>query len=62
MIEAVMIAGKADSAAVKDALEKVRIEGFLGKFACTATDHQGAPVDFMRPMFLKNGEYLPYTK
>ena len=56
------MAGDADSAAVRDALEKVRIEGFLGKFACAAADHQGAPVDFMRPTFLKNGEYLPYTK
>ena len=36
------------------------MEGFLGQFACTATDHQAAPVDFMRPMTLKNGEYVPY--
>ena len=62
MIEAIKIAGKADSTAVRDALEKVKIEGFLGKFACTATDHQAAPVDFMRPMALKNGEYIPYAK
>ncbi len=62
MIEAIKIAGKADSTAVRDALEKVKIEGFLGKFACTATDHQAAPVDFMRPMKLKNGEYVPYQK
>jgi branched-chain amino acid transport system substrate-binding protein len=62
MIEAIKIAGTADSAAVRDALEKVRIEGFLGPFACTATDHQAAPVDVMRPMTLKNGVYVPYTK
>ncbi|MGD0662804.1 MAG: ABC transporter substrate-binding protein [Syntrophorhabdales bacterium] len=62
MTEALRIAGKAEPAAVRDALEKVRIEGFLGKFACTATDHQAAPVDFMRPMTLKNGEYVPYEK
>lgn len=62
MIEAIKIAGKAEPAAVRDALEKVRIDGFLGKFACTTTDHQAAPVDFMRPMKLKNGEYVPYEK
>jgi branched-chain amino acid transport system substrate-binding protein len=62
LIEAIKIAGKAEPAAIRDALEKVRIEGFLGKFAATTTDHQAAPVDFMRPMKLKNGEYVPYAK
>lgn len=60
LVEALKIAGKAEPAAIRDALEKVRMEGFLGQFACTATDHQAAPVDFMRPMTLKNGEYVPY--
>jgi ABC-type branched-subunit amino acid transport system substrate-binding protein len=60
--EALKIAGKVDPASVRDALEKVKIEGFIGPFAPTATDHQGAPSDPMRPMVLKNGEYVPYTK
>jgi branched-chain amino acid transport system substrate-binding protein len=63
MMEAIKLAGKAEPAAIRDAIEnKVRIEGFLGKFACTPQDHQAAPVDFMRPMTLKNGEYVPYEK
>lgn len=63
MMEAIKLAGKAEPDAIRDALEnKVRIEGFLGKFACTPQDHQAASVDFMRPMTLKNGEYVPYTK
>ena len=62
MMEAIKLGGKAEPAAIRDALEnKVRLEGFLGKFACTPQDHQAAPVDFMRPMTLKNGEYVPYT-
>ena len=63
LAEAIKLAGKAEPAAIRDAIEnKVRIEGFLGKFACTPQDHQAAPVDFMRPMTLKNGEYVPYQK
>jgi len=55
-------APKADSASVRDALEKVKIEAFIGSFSPTPTDHQGAQVDPMRPMILKGGEYVPYTK
>jgi branched-chain amino acid transport system substrate-binding protein len=61
MMEAIRLAGKAEPDAIRDALEnKVKLEGFLGQFACTPHDHQAAPVDFMRPMTLKNGEYVPY--
>lgn len=63
MIEAIKLAGSTEPDAIRDAIEnKVRIEGFLGKFACTPQDHQAAPVDFMRPMTLKNGEFVPYEK
>ena len=55
-------AEKIDSASVRDALEKVRIDGFVGPFACTATDHQGAPVDPMRPVVLRDGAWVPYVK
>jgi branched-chain amino acid transport system substrate-binding protein len=62
IIEAMKIAGKEDPASIRDALEKVRLEGFIGPFAPTATDHQASPIDPMRPMILKNGEYVPYGK
>jgi branched-chain amino acid transport system substrate-binding protein len=62
IVEAMKIAAKIDSESIRDALEKVRIDGFLGTFAPTTTNHQAAPVDPMRPMVFKNGEWLPYTK
>jgi ABC-type branched-subunit amino acid transport system substrate-binding protein len=62
IVEAMKIAPTVDSASVRDALEKVKIDAFIGAFAPTPTDHQGAQVDPMRPMILKNGEYVPYTK
>jgi branched-chain amino acid transport system substrate-binding protein len=58
--DAIKTAGKAEPDAIRDALEKIKFEGFLGQFACSATDHQAAPVDFMRPMTIVNGEYVPY--
>lgn len=60
--EAMKMCRNVDSASVRDALEKVKIEGFLGTFAPTPTDHQSTPVDPMRPMVLKNGEYVPWVK
>jgi branched-chain amino acid transport system substrate-binding protein len=61
VVQAMKIAGTTiDRASIRDALEKVRIEGFLGPFAPSATNHQAAPVDPMRPMVFKNGEWLPY--
>jgi branched-chain amino acid transport system substrate-binding protein len=60
--EAMKTAAKIDPVSIRDALEKVRIEGFLGPFAPTSEDHQGAPVDPMRPLILINGEWAPYTK
>jgi branched-chain amino acid transport system substrate-binding protein len=60
IVEAMKIAGKIDSASIRDALEKVKVEGFLGPFAPSATNHQAAPVDPMRPVVFKNGEWLPY--
>jgi branched-chain amino acid transport system substrate-binding protein len=62
IVEAMKISGKADRAAIRDALEKVKVEGFLGPFAPSKTNHQAAPVDPMRPVIFKNGEWLPYKK
>jgi branched-chain amino acid transport system substrate-binding protein len=61
-VEAMKAAERIDSASIRDALEKIRIEGFVGDFACTSTDHQGAPVDPMRPAVLRDGEWVPYVK
>jgi len=61
-IEAIKLAGTDNRAAVRDALEKVRYDGFVGQFACTPTDHQGAPKDTMPEMMVKGGEFVPYTK
>jgi ABC-type branched-subunit amino acid transport system substrate-binding protein len=49
-----------DRAAVRDALEKVRIRGFFGDFACTPDDHQAAPKDMGILVSVKNGEYFPF--
>ncbi len=61
-VEAYKIAGNDNRAALRDAIEKVRFDGFVGQFACTPTDHQGAPKDTMPEMVVKGGEYAPYTK
>lgn len=59
-VEALKIAGTDDRSAVRDALEKVRLDGFVGRFACTATDHQGAPEGSRVLMRIKNGELALY--
>jgi branched-chain amino acid transport system substrate-binding protein len=58
--EAIKTAGSDNRRAIRDALEKIRIEGFIGPFACTAESHQGSPVDPMIPVVVRNGEYTPY--
>jgi ABC-type branched-subunit amino acid transport system substrate-binding protein len=59
--EAMKTAQSLDRASIRDALEKVHVEGFLGPFAPTAADHQGAHTDPMRPMMFKNGQWIPYN-
>jgi branched-chain amino acid transport system substrate-binding protein len=61
-IEALKAAGSDDRAALRDALERIRWEGFLGAFACSPHDHQGSPVDNSAEMMVRNGEYVPYAK
>jgi branched-chain amino acid transport system substrate-binding protein len=61
-VAALRLAGTDDRAAVRNALEKVRYEGLLGPFACSATDHQGSPYDPETPVMIKNGEFWPYEK
>jgi branched-chain amino acid transport system substrate-binding protein len=62
-VEALKIAGTDDRSAIRDALEKVRLNnGFVGRFACTPTDHQGAPEGSRVLMTVKNGELVLYEK
>lgn len=57
---ALKIAGSDDRDAIRDALEKVRVPGFLGTFAPTPQDHYGSAVDPMVPVVMKGGEWVPY--
>ena len=59
VVEALKMAGTDDRAALRDALEKVRLEGMLGPFACTPTDHQGSPKDTSIWSVMKGGEWMP---
>jgi branched-chain amino acid transport system substrate-binding protein len=62
VIEAIKIANSDDRAAIRDAVEKVRFDGFVGPFAPTPTDHQGSPSSATVPVVLKNGEFWPWQK
>jgi branched-chain amino acid transport system substrate-binding protein len=62
VVAALSMAPKIDKESLRDALEKVKVEGFLGTFGPTKEDHQGSHVDPMRPMVFKNGQFLPWTK
>jgi branched-chain amino acid transport system substrate-binding protein len=57
---ALKLAGSDNRDAVRDALEKVRVPGFLGVFAPTPQDHYGSAVDPMVPVVMKGGEWVPY--
>ncbi len=59
-IRAIEAAGTDDRSAVRDALERIRWNGLVGPFACTATDHQGSPRDTSSAMVIKGGKYVPY--
>lgn len=59
-IEALKAAGTDDRSAIRDALEKVRWDGFVGRFACTETDHQGASEGARVLMTIENGELALY--
>lgn len=59
---AIKLAGSNDRTAIRDALEKVNVPGFLGNFAPTPEDHYGAPKDPMIPVVMKGGEWVPYEK
>jgi branched-chain amino acid transport system substrate-binding protein len=60
VVEALKIAGTDDRVALRDALEKVRYNGVAGDFACSPTNHIGMPVESVKPLVIRNGEYYPY--
>lgn len=62
LVAALKIAGTDDRAALRDAIEKVRIEGMLGPFACSPTDHQGSPKDVSIWSVVKAGEWVPHKE
>jgi len=59
---ALRLAGSDNRDALRDALEKTNVPGFLGNFAPTPQDHYGAPKDPMIPVVMKGGEFVPYSK
>ena len=59
---AIKLAGSDNRDAIRDALEKINVPGFLGNFAPTPQDDYGAPKDPMIPVVLKGGEFVPYKK
>ena len=61
-LEALKAAGTDDRAALRDALERIRWKGFVGPFACTPRNHQGAPEDNSAAMVVRNGAYVPFSK
>jgi len=60
LVAAIKLAGSDNRDAIRDALEKVRVPGFLGTFAPTPQDHYGSAVDPMVPVVMKGGEWVPY--
>ena len=61
-MEALKAARSDDRAAVRAALEKIRWEGFLGSFACSPEDHQGAQSANTVGMTISGGQFVPYSK
>ncbi len=60
LVAALKLAGSDNRDAIRDALEKVSVPGFLGTFAPTPHDHYGSAVDPMVPVVMKAGEWVPY--
>jgi branched-chain amino acid transport system substrate-binding protein len=60
-INALKIAGTDDRAALRDAMEKVELQGLVADYKYSPTDHDGQDVDkAVVPMSLKNDEFWPY--
>ncbi len=61
-IEGLKIAKTDDRKALREALEKVRYQGFLGDFRYSPTDHEGTSGEAFVPVIIKDGKYMSYKK
>jgi branched-chain amino acid transport system substrate-binding protein len=59
IVGAIKLVGTDDRAAIRDGLERVRLDGLLGPFACTPSDHQGSPKDMSILAVVRNGAWVP---
>ncbi len=55
-------AGKDDRAAIRDGLEKVTYQGFMGDYAYSPTDHDGTKGEAFIPVIVKDGKWAPFKK
>jgi branched-chain amino acid transport system substrate-binding protein len=63
LVGALKIAGTDDRVALRDALEKVKVQGLLCDFAFSPTDHDGnTRGESYVPLILKDGKWGPYKK
>jgi branched-chain amino acid transport system substrate-binding protein len=61
-IEALRAAGTDDRRAIRDALERVKVEAMMGNFAGAQDDHRGFSRSTAIPIVVKGNEYVPYGK
>jgi branched-chain amino acid transport system substrate-binding protein len=60
--QAIRIAKSDNSAAIRDALEKVKFKGMLNcEFAYSPTDHDGQTGEGYEPLIIKDGKWWPYN-
>ncbi len=62
MFEGMKIAGKDDRAAIRDGIEKVTYQGFMGDYAYSPTDHAGTKGEAFIPVIVKDGKWAPFKK
>lgn len=60
VLKALGAANGDDRAAIRNALETVRVEGQMGPYACSPADHRGIVVYNGPGVVVKNGEYVPW--
>jgi branched-chain amino acid transport system substrate-binding protein len=62
VVQAIKAAGSDDRAAVRNALETVNVEGALGTYQSTPSDHRGFLKDNALPVMLQKGQFALYHK
>jgi branched-chain amino acid transport system substrate-binding protein len=60
VLKALVAANSDDRAAIRNALETVKVDGQMGPYACSPTDHRGIVVFNGPGVIVKNGEYVPW--